>query len=72
MKGETLREFGARVYVGDSPPDMLGAAIARAVAVGVATGPHDAAELIAAGAHIVLPTLDDFPAWFTDWRRGAI
>ena len=33
------------------------------IAVGVTTGPDDAATLLAAGADIVLETLDEFPPW---------
>ncbi|MFI9275092.1 HAD family hydrolase [Kitasatospora sp. NPDC052896] len=62
-KGEALRAQGASVYVGDHRGDMLGARAAGAVAVGVATGPCDAAELTAAGADVVLAGLTEFPAW---------
>src|SRR5215510_12404731 len=63
-KAETLRECGAFAYVGDTPRDMEAARDADAVAVGVTTGPHDAAELVAAGADVVLTTLVEFPAWW--------
>ncbi len=67
-KGETLAEHGAAVYVGDTPSDMHGARIARAVAVGVTTGPHDADELRAAGADTVLEDLGAFRPW---WEARA-
>jgi phosphoglycolate phosphatase len=67
-KAETLREHGAYAYVGDTPRDMEAACAADALAVGVTTGPHDDAELRAAGAHVVLSSLVEFPAW---WATGA-
>jgi uncharacterized protein len=63
-KTEALLERGASVYVGDHPADMRAAVGAGAVAVGVLTGPSDADELRAAGAHVVLDDLGGFPAWF--------
>ncbi|MEU6231870.1 HAD hydrolase-like protein [Kitasatospora sp. NPDC047058] len=62
-KGEALREQGASVYVGDHLGDIVGARHAGAVAVGVATGPYGADELLAAGADVVLADLTGFPAW---------
>ncbi|MFC5663662.1 HAD family hydrolase [Kitasatospora misakiensis] len=62
-KGDALREHGATVYVGDHLGDIRGARHADAVAVGVATGPYGAEELLAAGADVVLPDLTAFPAW---------
>jgi phosphoglycolate phosphatase len=73
-KAETLAEHGAAIYVGDTPPDMQGARAAGALAVGVTTGPHDRAELLAAGSDLVLDSLSQFPDWFESWchagRRG--
>ncbi|MGQ0837011.1 HAD family hydrolase [Actinokineospora sp.] len=66
-KGETLLEHGASVFVGDHGGDMAGARVAGAVAVGVTTGPCDAAELRAEGADVVLAALTEFPAWFTGY-----
>jgi len=63
QKGETLREHGAAVYVGDHVGDVLGARTAGAVSVGVATGPVSADDLRAAGADVVLDDLREFPAW---------
>lgn len=65
-KAVALRRFGARVYVGDHPGDMAAARAARCVAVGVSTGPHDAAALRAAGADDVLAGLGDLPARLPD------
>jgi len=62
-KAVTLTEQGARVYVGDTPTDMAAARAASVVGVGVPTGPHTADELLEAGADVVLPTLERFPAW---------
>lgn len=66
-KGLALAEHGAAVYVGDTPPDVVGARSVGVVAVGVATGPHPVSELRAAGADAVLGSLTEFPAWFKAW-----
>ncbi len=47
------------VIVGDTPLDIEAALSAGARAVGVATGTYSAADLLAAGAHTVLPDLTD-------------
>jgi pyridinium-3,5-biscarboxylic acid mononucleotide sulfurtransferase len=62
-KGRALAEHGVSAYLGDHPGDLAGARAAAAVAVGVATGPHDAAGLRVAGADVVLDSLTAFPAW---------
>ncbi|HEX6454577.1 MAG TPA: HAD hydrolase-like protein [Trebonia sp.] len=49
----------ATVVVGDTPLDVEAALAAGARAIGVATGRYTAADLIAAGAHAVLPDLTD-------------
>ncbi|MFD5085079.1 HAD family hydrolase [Kitasatospora sp. NPDC058406] len=69
-KGDALREHGAGVYVGDHLDDIRGARHADAVAVGVATGPYSAAELLAAGADVVLADLTEFPAWLAGHLAG--
>lgn len=69
-KGVALAEHGAAVYVGDTPTDVAGARGVGIVAVGVATGPHPAAELHAAGADRVLGSLTEFPAWLRTWLGG--
>jgi phosphoglycolate phosphatase len=66
-KGDTLRDEGAAVYVGDTPNDVRAAARAGAQMVAVTTGPHSAAELRAAGAPVVLDSLVSFPAWLHEW-----
>lgn len=45
------------VVIGDTPHDVKGALDRGALAVGVATGRSTAAQLAAAGAHVVLPDL---------------
>jgi phosphoglycolate phosphatase len=62
-KGPALRAGGATVYVGDHPGDVEAARTAGALAVAVATGPCPAAQLVAAGADVVLPDLRAFPPW---------
>jgi phosphoglycolate phosphatase len=54
-------DFGGRttVLVGDTPLDVAAALATGARAVGVATGSFAAADLTAAGAHMVLPDLTD-------------
>jgi phosphoglycolate phosphatase len=47
------------VLIGDTPLDVAAALATGARAVGVATGSFAAADLIAAGAHAVLPDLTD-------------
>jgi phosphoglycolate phosphatase-like HAD superfamily hydrolase len=47
----------ATVLVGDTPLDVAAALQTGARAVGVATGSFPAADLVAAGAHTVLPDL---------------
>ncbi|EHR63312.1 HAD family hydrolase [Saccharomonospora cyanea] len=65
-KAAALTEHGATVFVGDHVGDVKGALAAGAVAVGVTTGPCDRAELLAAGAHVVLDSLTEFPAWLAE------
>jgi phosphoglycolate phosphatase len=66
-KGETLTAVQADVYVGDTPHDLAAARAAGAVAVGVATGPHDATELSGADADVVLASLAGFGDWLRTW-----
>ena len=56
-------DFGGQstVLIGDTPHDVAAALATGARAVGVATGSFSAADLVAAGAHIVLPDLTDTP-----------
>jgi phosphoglycolate phosphatase len=54
-------DFGGQltVLVGDTPLDVAAALATGARAVGVATGSFPAADLVAAGAHAILPDLAD-------------
>jgi len=62
-KGEVLRAEGASVYVGDHVHDVEGALAAGVTSVSVLTGGCTREELEAAGTHVVLDDLTDFPAW---------
>lgn len=66
-KGVRLAAERTDVYVGDHPGDVEAAKVAGAVAVAVATGPHPASDLAAAGADVVLADLTGFPAWLRDF-----
>jgi phosphoglycolate phosphatase len=68
QKGETLLEYGASVYVGDTPPDVTAAQLAGATAVMVPSGPFTAEQLHDAGADVVLDSLLDFPDWLDKYR----
>jgi phosphoglycolate phosphatase len=50
------------VVIGDTVNDVTAALANGAVAIAVATGATPAAELTAAGAHVVLPDLSDLEA----------
>jgi phosphoglycolate phosphatase len=50
---------------------MSAAAVAGARAVGVATGSFGAADLVAAGADVVLDSLLEFPPWYAATRDGV-
>jgi phosphoglycolate phosphatase len=63
-KAAVLRGLKAAAYVGDTPPDMAAAVQAGTRAVGVTTGSFARADLAAAGAEVVLDSLDSFPAWY--------
>jgi phosphoglycolate phosphatase len=52
-----------RVHIlGDTPRDMESAAAVGAVPIGVSTGTYGADALLHAGAKVVLPTLETYPA----------
>ena len=70
-KAVALRAHGASIFVGDHVGDMIGAVAAGAVAVGVATGSCDAAQLRAAGAEVVLADLTEFADWVASWPALA-
>jgi phosphoglycolate phosphatase len=66
-KGHRLLAEGAHVYVGDHPADMTAARVAGATSVAVATGPTSRADLVAAGADVVLDDLTAFPEWLREY-----
>jgi len=61
VHGTSAADFdgAATVLIGDTPLDIEAALAAGARAIGVATGSSQAADLLAAGAHAVLPDLTD-------------
>jgi phosphoglycolate phosphatase len=59
------REDFRPVVIGDTVNDVTAALANNAVAIAVATGATTAAELTAAGAHVVLPDLSDLEAAVT-------
>lgn len=65
-KADVLRREGASIYVGDHVHDVEGALAAGALSVSVLTGGCTREELIAAGTHVVLDSLDEFPAWLDE------
>ncbi|MFT4262478.1 MAG: HAD family hydrolase [Nocardioides sp.] len=70
-KAEVLRAEGASVYVGDHIHDVEGALAAGVTSVSVLTGGCTREELLAAGTHVVLDSLIDFPAWL-DRHVGSV
>jgi phosphoglycolate phosphatase-like HAD superfamily hydrolase len=65
-KADVLRREGADIYVGDHFHDVEGALAAGALSVSVLTGGCTAQELYAAGTHVVLDDLGQFPAWLDE------
>ena len=57
------------VVVGDTPKDIDCALVNRATAIGVASSRYSADELEEAGAHHVMPTLEDLPAFMNAITR---
>jgi len=62
-KRDALIEHGATIYVGDTITDVKSALDASITAVAVTTGPDDGAALLAAGAEVVLDSLEHFADW---------
>ncbi len=62
-KRDALIAHGATIYVGDTVTDVKSALDASVKAVAVTTGPDDATKLRAAGAQVVMASLDEFAAW---------
>jgi uncharacterized protein len=65
-KAAVLQREGASVYVGDHTFDVVGALAAGATSVSVLTGGCTREELLAAGTHVVLDSLEEFPAWLSE------
>ena len=70
-KADVLRREGAQVYVGDHVHDVEGALAADALSVSVLTGGCTREQLLAAGTHVVLDDLGQFPAWLDDYLATA-
>jgi phosphoglycolate phosphatase len=68
-KGAALARLGAAVYVGDTPADMAAGRTGGAVPIGVPTGSFGRAELVAAGAQLVMDSLAEFAAWYAVFRH---
>lgn len=62
-KAAVLQREGAQVYVGDHVHDVEGALAAGILSVSVLTGGSTRRQLEAAGTHVVLDSLLEFPAW---------
>ena len=65
-KAEVLRREGVSIYVGDHVHDVEGALAAEALSVSVLTGGCTREELLAAGTHVVLGSLTEFPEWLDE------
>ena len=65
-KADALRREGASVYVGDHVHDVEGALAAEVISVSVLTGGCTREQLLAAGTHVVLDSLAEFPAWLDE------
>lgn len=65
-KAAVLREHGASVYVGDHVHDVEGAREAGVLSVSVLTGGCTREQLLAAGTHVVLESLVEFPTWLDE------
>lgn len=70
-KAGALRAHGARLYVGDTVADVRAALAAGVTPVLVTSGPDDAATLRAAGAEVVLASLEELPPVLPELLAGA-
>ena len=70
-KADVLRREGASVYVGDHVHDVEGALAAGVTSVSVLTGGCTREELEAAGTHVILDDLSQFPAWLDGHLGGT-
>ena len=62
-KRDALIAHDATIYVGDTITDVKSAVDASVTAVAVTTGPDDRSALLAAGANVVMDSLEQFPDW---------
>jgi phosphoglycolate phosphatase len=69
-KTDALREHDAALYVGDHVSDVGAAHGADLPCVAVASGPCSVADLEAAGAEVVLSSLEEFPSWWASARMA--
>jgi phosphoglycolate phosphatase len=67
-KAAVLAGLRAAAYVGDTPADMRAARASGAAAIGVPSGSFRAADLLAAGAQVILGSLREFPSWYISFR----
>jgi uncharacterized protein len=65
-KAEVLTREGCSIYVGDHVHDVEGALAAGVLSVSVPTGGCTREELLEAGTHVVLDSLEDFPTWLDE------
>lgn len=70
-KRDALISHRAAIYVGDTVTDVQSALDASATAVAVTTGPDDTTKLLAAGADVVLDSLERFPDWLAARARSG-
>ncbi len=68
-KADALLREGASIYVGDHVHDVEGALAAGITSVSVLTGGCSRADLVAAGSHVVLDGLHEFPSWLVGRDR---
>lgn len=64
-KADVLHKEGASIYVGDHVHDVEGALAAGVTSVSVLSGGCTREELVAAGTHVVLEDLTEFPGWLS-------
>ncbi len=65
-KADVLIREGCSLYVGDHVHDVEGALAAGVLSVSVLTGGSTREELLEAGTHVVLDSLEEFPAWLDE------
>ena len=65
-EADVLRREGATIYVGDHVHDVEGALAADALSISVLTGGSTREDLLAAGTHVLLDHLGQFPGWLEE------